>query len=356
MMNKKLKQWGIGLLIAIVVLAVAIIGTLGYQNTKEKQAAKLTTPAIFQTKATATYKANGIVGTTAAINKIVTDPIYNQMTITSVDCKNTAICQLVSYLVGNKRYVLLVPTGTGQTTVRVTGQYNQKTYGYDIKVKVTNPNHVKVGVDLSSYQGKIEADVLKKAGASFAIVRAGHGYSTEKNFSHFIKECQEDKIDLGLYWYLSSKDNKTLITDQEVLDQANSFVKLLKKNKLQPDDFKYPLYLDLESDTLYGNVPEVIKNAYVESLAREFFDVLAKAGYKNVGIYANKSYYETYLSNAYFASIKHKWYARYGYVGTKPTITLNNQNFAPDMWQVGDNFKIQGISKKRIDLNYYYDK
>lgn len=159
MMNKKFKQWGIGLLIAIVVLAVGIIGTLGYQNTKEKQEVQLTIPTIFQTKATATYQATGVVGTTAAINKIVTDPIYNQMTITSVDCKNTAICQLVSYLVGNKRYVLLVPTGTGRTTVRVTGQYNKKTYGYDIQVKVTNPDHVKVGVDLSSYQGKIEAEI-----------------------------------------------------------------------------------------------------------------------------------------------------------------------------------------------------
>ncbi len=147
-----------------------------------------------------------------------------------------------------------------------------------------------------------------------------------------------------------------MITDKEVLDQANAFVKLLKENKLTSESLQYPIYLDLESDTLYGNVPEVIKIAYVESLAREFFDVLAKAGYKNVGIYANKSYYETYLSNAYFASIKHKWYARYGYVGTKPTITLNNQTFTPDMWQIGDNFKIQGISKERIDLNYYYLK
>lgn len=354
MMKEKFKKLGI----LFVAVAVVITVVLSLQKTKqeEKKETTLQIPAIFKTKPTATYSIKAVVGETSAVNKIVTDPIYNQMTITSVDSKNTAICQIVSYLVGNKRYVLVVPTGKGTTTIRVTGKYNKKTYGYDIKTQVTNPNNVKVGVDLSSYQGKIEADVLKKAGTNFAIVRAGHGYSTEKNFSHFIKECQKDKIDLGLYWYLSSKDNKTLITDQEVLDQANAFVKLLKENKLTSESLQYPIYLDLESDTLYGNVPEVIKIAYVESLAREFFDVLAKAGYKNVGIYANKSYYETYLSNAYFASIKHKWYARYGYVGTKPTITLNNQTFTPDMWQIGDNFKIQGISKERIDLNYYYLK
>ncbi len=161
-MKEKFKKLGI----LFVAVAVVITVVLSFQKTKqeEKKETALQIPAIFKTKPTATYSIKAVVGETSAVNKIVTDPIYNQMTITSVDSKNTAICQIVSYLVGNKRYVLVVPTGKGTTTIRVTGKYNKKTYGYDIKTQVTNPNNVKVGVDLSSYQGKIEADVLKKAG------------------------------------------------------------------------------------------------------------------------------------------------------------------------------------------------
>ena len=111
MMKEKFKKLGI----LFVAVAVVITVVLSFQKTKqeEKKETTLQIPAIFKIKPTATYSIKAVVGETSAVNKIVTDPIYNQMTITSVDSKNTAICQIVSYLVGNKRYVLVVPTGKG---------------------------------------------------------------------------------------------------------------------------------------------------------------------------------------------------------------------------------------------------
>ena len=57
------------------------------------------------------------------------------------------------------------------------------------------------GVDLSYCQEGIDFSALKKAGVSFAIIRAGFSVKKDVTMDKFVKDCKANGIDYGFYWY-----------------------------------------------------------------------------------------------------------------------------------------------------------
>ncbi len=53
------------------------------------------------------------------------------------------------------------------------------------------------GVDLSFYQSGIDYGKLKKAGAEFALIRAGILYSEDRSFEDHVKGCKAAGIDVS---------------------------------------------------------------------------------------------------------------------------------------------------------------
>lgn len=98
-----------------------------------------------------------------------------------------------------------------------------------------NPKTI-LGIDVSSYQGDIDWEVVAQSGVSFVYIKATEGGTfVDKSFSKNIRNARAAKIPCGAYHFFHPKI--------PVRDQVNNFVKAV--GALQPGDLQ-PM-LDLES-------------------------------------------------------------------------------------------------------------
>ena len=83
----------------------------------------------------------------------------------------------------------------------------------DVVSKYKNEN-TKIGIDVSQWQGEIDWEKVKSAGAEFAIIRLGYqkGYDKENALDpYFVKNMEGAKsngIDVGIYFYSYAKTKK----------------------------------------------------------------------------------------------------------------------------------------------------
>ena len=164
---------------------------------------------------------------------------------------------------------------------------------YDEEDAIIPDNDYQYGIDVSEYQGSINWDEVKKSGISFACLR-----STKKNgsvdamFDRNLLGCINHQIDYSCYKYCYAK------THDEARREADSVINLIK-------DIKMPIWYDMEDNSLTSLGKDTI-----EGVALSFIGECKEAGY-DVGIYCNKTWYDSYISQY----LKHKysfWIARYG--------------------------------------------
>ncbi len=142
---------------------------------------------------------------------------------------------------------------------------------------------IKKGIDVSSYQGKIDWTKVKPY-IDFAIIRCGFGNNIisqddiyyEKNVS----SCVENNIPFGVYLYSYAT----------TLDEARSEVlhtlRLIKEKKLE-----YPVFLDVE-DKRQMALP---KEKLIE-IVKYYCEEMEKAGYY-VGIYSSLNRFKSNLNS-----------------------------------------------------------
>ena len=61
---------------------------------------------------------------------------------------------------------------------------------------------MKLGIDVSKWQGTIDWERVKAAGIEFAMLRAGYGAGNiDPQFERSAKECTRLGIRFGVYWF-----------------------------------------------------------------------------------------------------------------------------------------------------------
>ena len=179
-------------------------------------------------------------------------------------------------------------------------------------------------IDVSYHNGTINWDSVKAAGIDGAIIRCGYGSDMasqdDKQWKRNADECTRLGIPFGVYLYSYAK------TDAQAKSEAEHVLRLIKGYKLS-----YPVYYDLEE---HGTESGAVGRA------RIFCEAIEAAGYW-VGVYANKNWWDNYLTGLTEYT---RWVARYN-----STLGMDNV----DMWQYTSDGSVPGISG-RVDMNHCY--
>lgn len=193
----------------------------------------------------------------------------------------------------------------------------------------------KKGIDISTFQSKVDYAKVKADGVEYAILRVGYtGYGTGKKqakdnlFEIHYKGCKDAGIAVGCYFFgrgTSSEEGK---------QEANYVLELIKGKT-----FEYPVFYDTE-DTYYQAKATKEQNT---AACKAFCDTIKDAGY-NTGIYASKSWFTEKLNDAELKDYDH-WVAQY----------YNSCTYKGDytMWQYTSSGKVDGISGN-VDMNWCY--
>ena len=188
------------------------------------------------------------------------------------------------------------------------------------------------GIDVSYAQGVIDWEKVKASGMDYAILRCGYGSDLTKQddaqFARNAAECERLGIPYGVYLYSYAQ------TVADAKSEAAHVIRLLKGRKIT-----YPVYYDLEDANTTGKQSSKV----IGDIADAFCRAIMAAGYP-VGIYANKSWFTTKLTDARFTAWP-KWVAQYNATCT----------YAGDyeMWQYTSGGKVNGIAGN-VDCNECY--
>lgn len=203
-------------------------------------------------------------------------------------------------------------------------------------IKINTPSKSEYpirGVDVSSYQGKIDWNVLSKQDIQFAFIKATEGSNyTDEKFTFNYEQAMKTNIHIGAYHFFSY--------DSSGSTQADNFIATVPKNKnMLPPVVDIEFYGDKEKDP--PNKANVTKNLILllEKLENYY-------GVKPI-IYATQKSYKLYISGGY--SDYDIWIRD---VYFKPTLP-DEQKWT--FWQYTDKGQLDGYkgSEKYIDINVF---
>lgn len=198
----------------------------------------------------------------------------------------------------------------------------------------------KKGVDVSTFQGDIDWEKVKKAGMEFAIIRLGfRGYESGKivldsKFEDNIEGSLKAGLDTGVYFFTEALD------EEEAVEEAEFVIENLKDYKIN-----MPVVIDVEESantektrtrdlTAQQRTKNVI--AFCEKIKEAGYDVMIYGNLKSFMIMMNIEELEEY----------DKWFAYYRYPFHFP--------YKIKMWQYTGYERIDGIDGKAdVNLMFY---
>lgn len=194
--------------------------------------------------------------------------------------------------------------------------------------------NTKIGIDVSTWQGKIDWDKVKKSGCEFAYIRAGYqnGFDGELEeddcFRENIKKATKLGIDVGIYFHSYAK------SAEETKKQAEWLV-----NIIDGYDIKLPIAFDWES---WNSFIKCKLSFYdINNMAKTYMQVLENNGYKT-SLYSSRYYIDKiWYENEY----KNIWLAHYA----SETDYKGNYQF----WQMCNTGRVNGIDGD-VDIDIYY--
>lgn len=191
------------------------------------------------------------------------------------------------------------------------------------------------GIDVSSWQGKIDWDTVADYGMGFAILRITEkGNKVDSQFENNYSGCKKYGIPVGVYKYSYA------LSVAQIQKEAQTVVDVLDERKLQ-----FPVWLDLEDFE-----QRTLSSSTLMTMIKTFWSVVTAAGYK-FGIYCNMDWYENVIPSE--AKSKYDfWIARYpaqddGWLQERlrPSVGAG--------WQYSSKAAIPGINGK-VDRNVFY--
>ena len=194
------------------------------------------------------------------------------------------------------------------------------------------------GIDVSTFQGEIDWQAVKAAGAEFAIIRAAYrGYETgrlvpDDTFEKNIQGAADAGLQVGVYLYSQA------LNEAEAEEEADYLLDLIRGYPVG-----YPVVYDQEEYTAGQTRTDGLSGEQATLNALAFCRRIYKAGYLPM-IYVNTDW----AHNMYdMEKLDHYpvWYADYT---TSPSLP---GGFA--MWQYTDEGRISGIEGP-VDLNLLF--
>jgi len=203
-------------------------------------------------------------------------------------------------------------------------------------VKTYETNDTSLGIDVSSWQGKIDWKKVKEAGINFAMIRCGYrrlnsGEIVMDNyFLDNIKGALANQINVGVYFY--SVANST----EEALEEA-----VWVYNVIKDYDITYPVAIDTEIFNRYRL--EGVSYSVLTNNALVFCDYIKSKGYTPM-IYSYSNAFTKYFETAKFEE-QRIWLAQYN-----EEVTYQGKYH---MWQYTSDGSVPGISG-RVDMDVAY--
>ena len=190
------------------------------------------------------------------------------------------------------------------------------------------------GVDVSSYQGKIDWEILARQNIRFAYIKATEGSSfVDPNYQTNISNASKTDLRLGAYHFFSYDSNG--------ITQAQNFISVVEKT----DDMLPPI-VDVE---FYGdkekNLPD--KDSVQIELTNFIQSIESYYGVKPI-IYATEKSYKLYIAGSF--SDCDIWIRD---VISKPKLSDNRKW---TFWQYTNRERLEGYNgdEKYIDMNVFY--
>lgn len=186
------------------------------------------------------------------------------------------------------------------------------------------------GIDVSSFQGEIHWEEVKRDHIEFAILRAGYGRfpnQIDRRFEENYREAKRHKIPVGAYLYSYAT------TVEEARQEARNLQGWLRGKR-----FEFPIYYDLEDQS-----QAFLSKRRLTDIAIAFCDEMERAGYF-VGVYANAYWLTTKLDHDRLTPYT-IWLADYA-----PEPSYRGEY---KMWQYTSRGKVAGIHGD-CDMDYCY--
>ena len=209
------------------------------------------------------------------------------------------------------------------------------------------------GVDISDWQSKnCRFDDAKKAGVDFAILRVTYSSYSKKNlsmhndekFSAQYSKAKANGVMTGVYVFSQAKNAN------EGIKEAQFAINRLKALGIKPKDLNLPVYMDYEfAGGVLGRM-HGIKRTAATNAAVAFCNTIKAAGYQP-GIYANTTFFSSYITTKQLASDVDLWCAQY-YNRNKSAVNYSK-------WQYSSSARINGMIsftgvQGNIDVNFWY--
>lgn len=194
------------------------------------------------------------------------------------------------------------------------------------------------GVDVSSYQGRIDWDEVADSGIDFAMIRILTGKRTsnldkDAYFEYNYQHARAEGIKVGVYRYTYA------YTKSGARQEATEIVDALGGRYLE-----YPIVLDLEDSMVLNSTTREKRTEII----REYKKIVERAGYK-FALYANKNWLENYIEPEALEGVD-IWLARWRSLDLGPGY---NGPGNVTMWQYTNSGSVNGISGN-VDRNVSY--
>lgn len=209
----------------------------------------------------------------------------------------------------------------------------KKTLFSDILKEYKN-DKTEVGIDVSKWQGEIDFEKVKNAGATFVMIRLGvqtkkNGeLSIDKYFEQNTKNAKKYGLKVGVYLYSIATSSK------EAIEHANYVIEALNGEELD-----LPITFDWEN---WSKWHEYKLSFYeINNIANKFIETVEKNGYQGM-LYSSKYYLENIWTNKNNNLV---WLAHY----------TNKTNYQGKymMWQLSNTGIIDGINGD-VDIDILY--
>lgn len=201
---------------------------------------------------------------------------------------------------------------------------------------------MKLGIDVSHYQGSIDWEKVAADGKTFAIMKAQYeagSHRIDEYFEANYKGAGKYGLARGVYIFIGSVSIADPIAD------AQALVKKLNGRTLE-----YGIWIDLEAAAV-----KKLSKAEITHLVHVYANIFEANGYFT-GIYCNKDWYNNVLDSKKLAEDYEFWIARYPSNDTgvyNATSSLSPKSYAC-AWQYSSKGSVSGISGN-VDLDVDFD-
>lgn len=197
------------------------------------------------------------------------------------------------------------------------------------------PATIVAGIDISTYQDKINWEALKEEELSFLFIKAtsGNKHVDEQFLLHWDNARANDyKIGAYHFYYSTHSPEK----------QARHFIHEVLPHSLQKD---LPPVLDIEK----GGIQHDITSEQIKNDLKTWLELVEEAFHKTPIIYTSVSCAKKYLNDQYFSKYP-LWIAEYDVLTPKIPYAWEKRGWL--FWQKSSHVELKGISG-RVDYSLF---